>query len=122
LQRKNIQTALQEIAYQARCALWLKDDVFYIKYLSLEPDADDTITASYIVANSLVVTHSSTEELITKYTATWKEDYAVTEPNQVILRYNVAKYGLHEQTFDYYIYNIQQLVEKSATFWLIRHF
>ena len=120
LTRKNIQTVLQEIAYQARCALWLKDDKFYIKYLSLEPSIDETITVSDIEANSLVLTHTPTEDLITKYVAAWTEDYAVTEKNQLILRYNVAKYGLHEQTFDYYIYNIADLVRKSATFWLIR--
>lgn len=118
--RKNLIQALDEIAYQARCAVWLKDDVFYIKYLSEEPTSDDTVGVSDILANSLQLTHTPTEELITKYIATWQPDYSITEKNTIIYRSNVKKYGTHEQTFDYYIYNIVDLVRKSATFWLIR--
>src|SRR5207253_3052675 len=46
LERKNILQVLQEIAYQARCALWLADDVFFIKYLPEEPTIDATIAES----------------------------------------------------------------------------
>jgi hypothetical protein len=120
LERKNIINVLEEIAYQARCALWLKDDVFYIKYLALEPDADDTITEDDVTANSLRIEHTSTEDLITKYVAKWKSDYAVDKNNTVILRHNVKRYGTHEQEFDYYCFNILDLVRKAATFWLIR--
>jgi hypothetical protein len=119
-ERKNILDVLKEIAYQARCAIWLRDDTFYIKYLSTEPDADDTITESDIIANSLKLTHTPTEDLITKYVAEWYKDYAIEKPNKVILSHNVSKYGTHEQVFDYYCFNIHELVVKTATFWLIR--
>lgn len=120
LERKNIITVLQEIAYQARCALWLRDDVFYIKYLAATPTADSTMGETDVDPNSLKVYHTPTEDLITKYVVEWKKDYAVDEPNKVILRHNVSKYGTHEQTFNYYCFNIIELVRKSATFWLIR--
>lgn len=118
--RENIVQVLQEIAFQSRCALYLRNDIFYIKYLSATEEAVDTITVSDIVANSLKLTHTSTEDLVTKYIVTWKEDYAIQDSETMVLRYNLAKYGLHQDQFNYYIYNIADLVRKSATFWLIR--
>jgi hypothetical protein len=120
LERKNLITVLEEIAYQARCALWLKDDVFYIKYLSLEPTADDTVTENDVLPNTYRIEHTPTEGLVTVYTAKWKEDYALTEDNTAIYRHNVTKYGMHKQEYNFYCFNILELVRKSATFWLIR--
>lgn len=118
--RLNITDALDKIAYQARCAVWLKDDIFYIKYLSEAPTAVDTITEDDILVGTLELTHTPTEDLITKYKATYKTDYAQTKDDIIIYRSNVKKYGTIEQDFDYFIYNITDLVRKSATFWLIR--
>lgn len=120
LERKNIITVLNEIAYQARCALWLRDDKFFIRYLPDVPVPADTIAVSDVSNNSLELFHTSTEDLVTKYTIDWKIDYAKDEPNKVILRHNVLKYGTHEKKEFFYIYNIQELVIKAATFWLIR--
>lgn len=120
LERKNILEVLREIAFQARCALILRDDTFYILYLSEEPTSDFTIDEDDVIAKSFTLTHTETEELVTKFTAEWKVDYAVESKNKVILRYNVKKYGTQERVFDFYIYNILSLVQKSATFWLIR--
>jgi hypothetical protein len=118
--RMNIIQALDQISYQARCAVWLKDDTFYLKYLSEEPTSNDTIGPGDILADSLQITHTKTEELITKYIATWQLDYSIKDKNTIIYRSNVKKYGTHTLTYDYYIYNIVDLVRKSATFWLIR--
>jgi len=130
LDRKPVFQVLQEIAYQARCAIFLRDDVFYLIYLSQEPTTTvDTITKSDIDANSLVLSHTPTEEIITEYIATWVVDHSQPNPNEMILRHNVKKYGTLKQgfdfgikitNFDYYCYNIQELVLKSATYWLIR--
>jgi hypothetical protein len=120
LVRKNIIDVLQEIAFQSRCAIWLSDDVFYLKYLPATATATDTIGESDVLQNTMQVTHTSTEELVTKYTAEWKKDYAIDDPNRLILRHNVSKYGTQEETYNFYIYNILELVRKSATFWLIR--
>lgn len=119
LSRKNILTALDEISFQARCALYLRDNTFYIKYLSKAPTTVDTITEDHILQNTLKVTSTATETLVTKFIATWNDDYAL-QPKLLILRNNINKYGTHEQTYDFYIYNMYQLVEKSALFWLIR--
>jgi hypothetical protein len=120
LTRKNIILFLEEVALQARCALWIKQNTVYIKYLSEEQVADDTITESDIDAGSLILTATNTEELVTKLTASWVDDYANPDPYKIILRHNIEIYGTREREIDFYIYNIGELVLKSATFWLIR--
>lgn len=118
--RKNILTLLQEMAWQGRMAMLLRNDEFGLVYLSEEPDEDGTITESDVLANSLVLDHTNTEELVTKFVAEWRPECHLEDPYKVILRYNVRRYGTQEETFDFYCYNIQELVIKSATFWLIR--
>lgn len=120
LERRNILDVLREIAFQARCALYLRNDEFTIRYLSEEPSSNFTLDEGDVLPKSLILSHTETEELVTKFVAEWKYDYALETPNKVILRYNVKRYGTQEQKFDFYIYNILELVEKSATFWLIR--
>jgi len=120
LERKNIMTVLEEIAFQARCSIWISDGVFYIKYLSKEDTAVDTITEADIDSGTLAINTTNSEELVTKLVASWTDDLAKTELNRVILRHNVNKYGTREREINFYIYNIQELVIKSATFWLIR--
>jgi len=120
LERKNVVQVLEEIARQARCAIWLTGDTFYLRYLSEEPSPTVSIAESDVVPKTMEVFHTNTEDLVTKYVAEWREHYAVAEPNKVILKHNVKKYGTQELVEDYYIYNTQELVIKSATFWLIR--
>jgi hypothetical protein len=120
LERRNIFDVLKDIAFQARCALYLRNDVFTLLYLSEEPSTDFDITETDVLPRSLIMTHTETEDLVTKFIAEWKYDYAIQDPNKVILRYNIKRYGTQEETFDFFIYNIRELVEKSATFWLIR--
>lgn len=118
--RKNIVNVLQEMAEQARCAIWLRDDKFFLKYLAEEPAADDTITPSDVLANTLKISHTSTEDLVTKFVVEWQDDYAKQKANKLILRHNVSKYGTQEREYQYYCFNILDLVRKAATFWLIR--
>ncbi len=118
--RMNIITLLQEMSWQARCAILLRNDEFTLRYLAEEPVEDDTITETDVLANSLILDHTDTEDLVTKFIAEWRPICNLEDPYKVILRYNVKRYGLQEETFDFYTYNIRELVIKSATFWLIR--
>lgn len=125
--RKNLISVLQDIARQARCVLWLTNGTFKIKYLSTEPATVATISEADILrdkddpsATSLQIELTKTEDLVTKYTAKWRVDYAIPKENTLILRHNLKKYGTHEKQDDYYTYNILDLVRKSATYWLIR--
>ena len=128
LDRKNILQVLEEIAFQARCAIFLRDDVFYLVYLSKNPTQSPRSRKTTWKQKSLQITHTPTEELITRFQSSWLYNYALTEPFLIIQRHNVAKYGVHNlaqspgtlQSYNFYCYNIQSLVEKSTTYWLIQ--
>lgn len=120
-EQKNVLELVNEIAWQARCSLWIKEGVVYISYLSAEPEPVKTLTDDDVEHTSIVIKTTETESLVTKLIATWRQDYLSSEPNRLILRHNVSKYGTLENTYDFYIYNIPDLVEKSATYWLIRY-
>jgi hypothetical protein len=118
--RKNIVQVLQEIAYQARCAIWLKNDVFYLRFLPTQPTFVDTITLDDVLLDSLSIEHTSTEELTTKLVASFKTSYDEEKPFKFILRNNVPKYGTHQKETDWYSYTDTNAVDIAATFWLIR--
>lgn len=129
LERKPTLRVLEEIAYQSRCALWISNGVFYLKYLPEEPDADGTITVSDIDAESGVeVSLTPTEDLITKMRVEWRMSWAPGQTDQekdksekwMILRHNVSRYGIQEEDYFWYIYNQPDIILKCATFWLIR--
>ena len=70
--RKNVIQVLQEIAFQARCAIWFSEGKVYLRYLPEEPTPVDTITESDIDAESGVeVELSPTEDLVTKMVVKW---------------------------------------------------
>jgi hypothetical protein len=117
--RPIVDQLLQDLAYQSRCSLWLKNGVYFIKYLAGDPNVVSTITEDDIDFGSLRVAASSTDSIVTKYVATWRPD-GVHEQSDVMLQNNVLKYGILEESHDYYIYNNYALVLKSATFWLLR--
>ncbi len=119
LDRPQAIALVSQIARQSRCIIWLKNNVFFIKYLPRKAAPVAVITEADIVEQTLEVSLTESEELNTKIVASWRPDY-IAKPNLVILRYNIKFYGMHERRDSYFIYNMQQLVEKSATFWLIR--
>jgi len=110
---------IQDISYQARCAVWIKNNVYYIKYLPDTAYTVGTLTESHIIAKSMKISASGTDELVTKYVATWQPDY-IHPKDTLVLKNNVAKYGIIEESHDFFIYNNLDLVLHTATFWLIR--
>ncbi len=118
--RKNILEALQEIAWQARCAIYLKNDVFFLRYLPAVPSSVSTFADSDVDFGTMELSFTPTEDIVTKLVCSWRASGAQPDANTVILRYNVKKYGLKEKNFDFYIYNKVDFVIKSATFWMIR--
>jgi hypothetical protein len=119
---------LQDLAFQLRCALWIKDDTFYIRYLPEQPTAVDTITLSDVDSESgISVNLTPTEELVTKLTATWQitkmptvQTARVNQEQRIVLRHNINKYGTHAQSYDFFAFTQPEVVNKCATFWLIR--
>lgn len=118
--RMNILKLLQEMAFWNRCALTLRNDVFHLTYLSAEPEQTATITESDILQNSLVLDHTETEDLVTKFIAEWRPRCSLDEPYKYIVNYNHKRYGVLDQVFDCFVFRHQKLVDKSAKFWSIR--
>jgi hypothetical protein len=114
-ERKNIVSLLKDIAYQARCAIWLRGGKFYLKYLPEAADPVETLIEDDIETSSMVITTTATEDLVTKYIARFKTDLSL-DNDYVVVRYNIEKYGLKEQSYDYFIYNDAAYVQKSVSF------
>lgn len=124
LSRPNALEELNRIAWESRFALYLQNDVFFLKYLSAEPTQDDSLTRADVETETLKIEYSATEDLVTRMIATYNKTGLPLEPGEkqskYVLRHNIKKYGLHSSTEHFHIYNIPELVLKSATFWMIR--
>lgn len=124
-ERMNILDLIHDIAYQTRCAVYIRDEVVHIKYLSEEPTSIRTITKSDIIANSFLISLTETEDIATKHVVDWqKTEAGITSTDEVdlklVLKHNVPKYGIAEEDWDYYTQNTYDTILKSSTFWLIR--
>lgn len=112
--------AIKDLAFQGMCSLWINNNIVYIKFLPVQESPVETLTISDVEQKTAEVYSTDTESLVTKFIATWKQDYAQDEPNKLILKANIAKYGIQEEEFEFYCYNNEQNVKTVATFWLIR--
>lgn len=119
-ERKDIVHFLQEVAFQSRCAIWINDRKFYLRFLPEELVATDTLTDDDIEVNTVIITATDTERLVTKFIANWKSRVNQSKANQIIYRYNIKRYGVHEENYDFYIYNQISCVMVAAQFWMIR--
>lgn len=118
-ERPKVDELLEDLAYQGRSRIWLKDGKYYLKFLPKKEDPVDTLTLDNI--GSLSIRTNSTEDIVTKYIAGWRTDYVKPE-NRIIFRYNAGlkRYGINEGGYNFTAFNARELVERSATFWLIR--
>ncbi len=121
LTRRGTLGAIEDIAWQARCVAFVKDQTIFLKYLAVEEASEETLTESNIDLQTLQLTLTTTEDLVTEFKAEWDSDYSAERRNKVVLRNNIGKYGVISQDFDFFIYNVQDLVLKAATFWIIRY-
>lgn len=121
-EKKDALTFLRELAFQARCAVWIKDGAVHVRYLPDEPESVDTITETDIDLKSVKLTTTDTESLITRYIATYRFNYLPdNKDNYVIVQNNTDKYGVHSESVDMYAFNNHYIVNKVLTFWLLRN-
>jgi hypothetical protein len=118
--KKNIVTVIKELAFMARLAISIKSGKFFCRYLPAKPNSEFTFNEDTVNTQSLELGFTDTEELVTKYIATWRAHGAQDEDNRVVMRYNVEKYGVHEQTVDMYAFNYISAIVKTLTFWINR--
>jgi hypothetical protein len=125
LDRKSVYQVIQDIAYQSRCQVFIRNKEIFIVYLSLEPSSVRTLSEDDILLNSFKESLSDTSDIYTTHKITYQKGGARLHENDSIdfklfLKYNVKKYGTRILEDDFYAYNIGEVVLKSATFWLIR--
>ena len=120
LDKQNVIELCEQLAWQSRCTLWVKEGKMYIRYLPEIPTPYKTITKDDIQQASLQLSYTPTEELITKLTATWRATYAQTTDYSLIIRRNLTRYNEVADSREIYIYNSKDLVWKTATWWAIR--
>lgn len=110
---------IAEVAWQARCAVVARNDTAFIKYLSQDIAPDKTLTEATIEFKTLKLGFTSIEDIITRLKAAWRIDYSEREgqEKEFIYTNNEDKYGLIEDDFDFFIYNIESLVSLSLNFW-----
>lgn len=118
--RKDVVTFLKEVAFQSRCAIWINDRKFFLRFLPEELNPVESINDNDVEVDSIVVTATDTERLVTKFTALWRANQNQAEDNKIIYRYNLQKYGMVEEEYSFYIYNQYEPVSVAAQFWMIR--
>lgn len=119
-ERKDLVEFLREVAFQARCAIWINDNTFFLRFLPESLTAVESITDDDLEVDSLTITATDTERLVTKFVALWRSRENQSKPNKIVYRYNVERYGIHEESYNFYIYNQLECVEVAAQFWMIR--
>lgn len=121
LERDNVIDLMKRLAYQARCAAFVKGNTAYLKFLPEEPaSTETTITEGDIVPKTMQVGFTPTEDIITKMVLNFRLTYAPEGGRRLILRHNVAKYGTQTSDEDWFAYTNPDVVRHCATFWLIR--
>lgn len=124
--KSNVLDTLTQIAYEARCALTITDNVVKLTYLPAEPTADVTLTNADIVAGSFSIELSRTDDLITADEVSWEEFGAsVLAADDHVRKFtvenNVDKYGWFGDTNIYETIKYEEQALKTATFWSIRN-
>lgn len=120
LSKRNTLQLVEDIAWQARCSVWIARGKVYIRYLPEAFTPVKEITESDVDQSSLELSFTDTEQLVTKYTANWRQNYEQKNVYSIVVRRNVKKYEEIAEARDFFIYNNYELVYKSITFWMIR--
>ncbi len=123
--KPSVFTLIRDIAFQARCSVFVRDNVVYLQYMSKEPTSIKTLTEDDILVGTFSFTHTDTEDLETRHTISWSEGEAGVNKDdetdfEFVVKHNIPKYGIFDADYDYYTLNIFELVEKSATYWAIQ--
>lgn len=116
LDQPNTLAVCEDIAWQARCALLVKNDTVHIRYLSKVTTETHPFDNSDTEFKSLSHQYTPTEDLVTRLIAKWRDNY-VDDFDEYQFELNINNYGLIEEERQFFIYNIESLVKVSAGFW-----
>jgi len=119
LDRPNVLTLVNDIAWQIGCAIIIRDNTAYIKNLTKEPSAIFAVNSASVELKTMSLSFTETESIVTRLKAKWRKDYSGDEDveKEYIYTSNVDLFGLKEEERDFFIYNQKELVELFADFW-----
>jgi len=119
----NVLKLIEEIAWQARCAVFIRNGIISLNYLSELKVADETVDESLLEFKSLELGFTDTDDIVTKLTANWKKDYSGDDKSErrVVYKNNIDVFDLHEEERDFFIYNNGDLAKLSAYWWGYRY-
>jgi len=123
--KENVLTTLEAIAYEARTAITITDNVVKLKYLAAEPPQDKTLTNADIVAGSFKTLLTPSEDIVTASEVTWEAWGASllstdSHVRSFSVENNVSRYGFSQQSRVYRSINNEEQALKTATFWSSR--
>ena len=118
---KDALTLVSEIAWQARCALYVFNGIAYLKYLSVEPGAIGGVSDEDILEATVVLYYTEIEDIITHLTALWVKNCVDDKDRKLVYTNNTTIYGVRKQEYEFYIYDRDSLIQKSLTFWGLRY-
>lgn len=121
--KQNVVTLCDNIAWQARCGTLIDNGQVFLRYLSKEPPQDVTYSEANIEQRTIDLTFSKTEDIVTSFKATFKTTYYPERiyEKEIYYNKNINVYGYHRKEYNFYIYNIESLVQKSVNFWGYRY-
>jgi hypothetical protein len=120
VEQKDVMTQIKELCFQCNTAVWLSEGVFHFLYLPGAPSPAQSIGLSDVIADTLEIGITTTENIITKIKASWFFTYEFDTRNYYTARYNDFRYGVHELDVDYYAFQDLQAIAQSVLFWLYR--
>jgi len=121
--KQNVIALIEEIAWQARCAIFVHNGVISIKYLSKDMPSNYNLSKTDVLLKTLQLSFTTIEDIYTKMTSTWKLDYSDRDEMQkkIVYSNNINQFGLRTLEKEIYIYNIEELAKMTAYFWGYRY-
>jgi len=117
----NLWDLITQIALQARCAVYLRNDTVYIQYLSEKPTAYvGSFDATSTLEASMSMELSPDTDIVTSIKGSWVLEGSQDKPFEIIKTARVGLYGSRESNINFFMYSSAELVEKTMEFWLNR--
>ncbi len=109
----------EEMAWQARCALYIKNNIVYIKYLAEFTGVDTEISKNDVELKTLELDFTRTEDIITKFKAKYVSDYSGEKDSnkEYIYTRNTDKFGVEVEEYNFEIYTNPECVKAVSQFW-----
>ncbi len=107
-----------DIAWQARCAIWVSNDEVFLKYLSEVPTVDFAAAADTVLLKTSKLNFTSLDDISLKFIGRWQRSLTDIIQNSVSSNpANQGNFKVNPIERDFFIYNIEELVDYSVVFW-----